>query len=90
MSFKENGRWETIPGQGDRKIAIASRCNQNGELVIGEQAVGFNSRLELNVMMVLTSREGFRSIREQVLFEWLDPDGNWRDHYFDAVLEFAA
>jgi hypothetical protein len=76
------------PPSGGRKIPVVSKGHFTGHLVIGDEhgegrVVEVESHLEMQTALILLARRDIVDIENQVPFEWINEDGEVRDHFFD-------
>lgn len=74
--------------RGNRDTQVGSTEHFTGGVVLGEGGgvrLGLESHLEANGMLVLVARPDTAELIEQVLFVWLDENGDPRDHFIDLV-----
>jgi hypothetical protein len=72
-----------------RRVSGSSKNHLSGFFVFGDdegRVVQAESHLEFNYALCLAAHPDTADLHEQVLFEWCDPDGKLRNHYFDFVV----
>lgn len=75
-----------------RKVSGSSKNHLTGFFVFGDgegRVVQSESHLEFNYALCLAAHPDTADLHEQVPFEWCDPDGKLRNHYFDFVVTRA-
>ncbi len=88
---KNHGQRLILPSLSPRNLSKASKNHLTGFFVLGDgqgvdRVVGTESHLEFNYGMCLAAHPDTLDLQEQVLFEWRDPAGDLRDHFFDFVV----
>lgn len=72
-----------------RKVSGSSKNHLTGFFVFGDgegRVVQSESHLEFDYALCLAAHPDTADLHEQVPFEWCDPDGKLRKHYFDFVV----
>lgn len=72
--------------QTARKTAVGAREHQTGQVTMDPDegyTVGYDSNTEMKCMLVLLARPDVAGIESQVLFQWLEADGEIGKHFFD-------
>ena len=76
------------PSRGCRDTQVASTKHFTGGVVFGDGPgvrFGIESHLEMSAGLVLAARPSTLDLREQVLFNWYDANGDYFGHYIDLV-----
>ena len=76
------------PSRGCRDTQVASTKHFTGGVVFGDGPgvrLGMESHLEMNASLLLAARPSTLDLREQVLFNWYDTNGDYFAHFIDLV-----
>ncbi|MBL4807388.1 MAG: hypothetical protein JKY31_08875 [Rhodobacteraceae bacterium] len=76
------------PSCGNRDTQVASTKHFTGGVVLGDGPgvrLGTESHLEMTATLLLAARPSTLDLREQVLFNWYDANGDYFAHFIDLV-----
>ncbi|WP_316015102.1 hypothetical protein [Roseobacter sp. HKCCA0434] len=75
-----------LPPVGDRSIKMGVQQHFTGSFIDGDdegREIEFESHTEFMVGLVMLARPDVVNLENQVLFRWLDEEGQTHRHYFD-------